>query len=454
MNLFKNALLWAFSASLLSFGVAEAASDQKSSNQLDIDDGENALRGFINSKRKIPLKNKVNNLKISGEMHTEWGYQTERLDGDILNTFTYQQDQADPSTGAVFLKDDKILIGRHYPSLRFDLFVDWDYKNMYVRTDVRFDNGMGVDDTKWLPRIDDGGYHGSGIKNGLNLKQAYVGYEVFKCGTDRLIVELGRRGNLYKVFESEIAFNARFDGIFLEYTSQRGNVGNWYVDLAGLVVDSVSNHFSWGTEVGIEDILKSGWDAAYTFVDWHKSGQNRFFVENPQGFRFKVSQWRLKWFKDDFMGKGRSIQLFGAFLMNHTPSKVTNIDLFPFNSSVYLAQKRKIGRKNTGAYVGVQYGEVMHEGDWFVKGVVAYLEAQAIPDNDVRNIGTGNALGETFTAFGRGNTNWKGFYLRTGYALTENFVVEAGLDRSWAIDASIAGSRSYTRWVVETTYSF
>jgi hypothetical protein len=140
--------------------------------------------------------------------------------------------------------------------------------------------------------------------------------------------------------------------------------------------------------------------------------------------------------------------------MNHTPSKKTTVDLFPADSRAYLGVTKRIGRKNTGGYAGLQYGEVIHEGDWYLKGVAAYLEAQCIPDDDVRCIGTGNALGETFTAFGRGNTNWKGFYLKAGYALTENFVIETEFDRSWAIDASIAGSRNYTRWSIETTYSF
>lgn len=432
-----------------------ALSDQKTSAQLDIDDGENALRNFINSKRKIPLKAKSNNLKISADLHVEWGYQTERLNGEILETFTYQQAQADIGGGGVVeVPGQQELIGRHYPRLKFDLFVDWDYKNMWVRTDIRFDNGMGVDDNDWNQDIDAGGYHGSGRKNGLNLKQAYVGYELFQSGGDRLIIELGRRGNLNKVFESELAFDSRFDGIFLEYSSNRGNIGQWYGQLAGFVVDSIANQFAWATEVGIDGIMGSGFDFAYTFVDWHKKGKNRYFIRNPQGFRFKVSQWRMKWYSEDFLCQGIPLEVFGAFLMNHIPSKVTNVDRFAFNAKQYEAVKKRIGRQNTGAYAGLQYGYIMHEGSWYVRGVAAYLEAQCIPDDDVKMIGTGNALGESFTAFGRGNTNWKGYTFKAGYALTENFVLETEYDHSWAIDAGIAGSRSYTRWLVETTYSF
>jgi hypothetical protein len=446
-------LLVGFLLSTVSTSI-EGLADLKTATQNDIDDGEDMLRDFINSKRKIPLKAKANNLKISGDLSVEWAYQNERLNGDVLRTFTYQQPEAQSSGGFVEVDGNRVVIGWHYPRLKFDLYVDWDYKNMWVRTDIRFDNGMGVDDNEWNQKIDPGGYHGSGKREGLNLKQAYIGYELYKCGGHRFIIELGRRGNLYKVFESEIAFDSRLDGIFLEYSSDMGKKGSWYAQCAGFVVDSLANQFSWAAEVGLERILGSGFDLAYTFVDWHKRGKNRYFEPNPQGFRFKVSQWRINWYRDNFLGKGMSLKLYGAFLMNHIPSKVTNVDRFPFDAKRYEAILKRIGRQNTGGYAGIKYGDIIHEGDWYVSGMAAYLEAQCIPDNDVRCIGTGNALKESFTAFGRGNTNWKGYTMRGGYALTENFVIQTQYDRSWAIDASIAGSRNYTRWLVETTYSF
>ncbi len=83
----------------------------------------------------------------------------------------------------------------------------------------------------------------------------------------------------------------------------------------------------------------------------------------------------------------------------------------------------------------------------------AYCEAQVIPDNDVRNIGTGNAQRESMTAFGRGNTNWKGYCFKLAYAITDNLVLESAYNRSWNIK-NIDGTHSYSRYTMETTYSY
>jgi hypothetical protein len=139
--------------------------------------------------------------------------------------------------------------------------------------------------------------------------------------------------------------------------------------------------------------------------------------------------------------------------MNHTPARYTFVNVNP-NPALYTAEKKKIGTQNLGGFVNVQYREIEHEGDWFASALVGFCQAQCIPDNDVRNIGTGNFLHESMTAYGRGNTNWKGYSVKVGYALTDNWVVESQYNHSWSIKNNIAGSHGYSIYTLESIYSF
>lgn len=412
---------------------------------------EDALLDFINGKRYIPLAGKSENLTISGEVHFEWNYQKERLMGKDLRVYTFRE--FEEWTDEIFEPRDRIMIGHNDFDVQLDFFMDWKGEHTWARSHLRYDNSAGVSDNGLDELIDPEGYHGSGSVDNLALREAYMGYEIFNCRDNRMTVELGRRGQLYKVFYSEIAYSSRLDGIILKFASKNGAnlVEDWYITGAAFVVDERCNHFAWATEFGLNNILDSGVDFKYSYVDWHKRGKNRYFVKNPLGFRFKVSQWSLFYeFSPNWLG-GYPIALSGGFLMNHIPAKYVYINTAgPVN---YTPLKKKIGNQNLGGFVNIQFNEIEHEGDWYASALVGFCQAQAIPDNDVRNIGTGNFLHESMTAFGRGNTNWKGYCLRAGYAMTDNWVIETQYNHSWNIK-NIAGTRSYMRYTMESIYSF
>lgn len=411
-----------------------------------------ALRDFINSKRKISLKDKSSNLHISGEVHFEWNHYTERVNGQDVRVFTFREETVE--NDEVFLIGDTLKIGRNDFDVQFDLFIDWEMDKTYARAHVRYDESAGVDDNGQDQQIDPQGYHGSGSCDNLCLKEAYIGYEIFKCGDQRAYIELGRRGNLYKVFWSELEFSSRLDGIFGKYTGKIGRYADWYISGAGFIIDERADHYAWAAEFGLDNILDTGLDFRYSYIDWVLWGRNRYFVRHPLGFRFRVSQVGLIYHVNPDLLCGNPMQVFGAFLVNHTPSKRTFIDELPPEDPDYLPKEVRIGRQNIGWFAGVQFREIHGEGDWMVKGLVAYCEAQVIPDNDVRNIGTGNFLRDSFTSDGRGNVNWQGYAVKGAYAITDNLVIETGYDHSWSIDNSIVGTHSFTRYMLETTYFF
>jgi hypothetical protein len=425
--------------------------DGKTFFQQEIEESDaEVLLNFINSKRNIPLEDKSSKLSISGEVHFEWNYQTEKINGRNIRVFTFKQ--PDSLNDTIFERGDVIAVGHNDFDAEFDLFVDWKSDRTWARSHIRFDNSSGVIDNGWDEQIDPEGYTGSGQVDNLALREAYVGYEIFKANDQRFIVEFGRRGNIYKAFYSELQFSSRMDGIVFKYTSKTGNCfADWYATLAGFVVDERATHFAWAAEVGLDNILGTGLDLKYSYIDWEKRGLNRYFVRNPLGFRFKVSQISALY---DFTPKclDHTIYLSGALLMNHISPGYTFINV---NESPkdYSRQRVNIGKQNRGGFINIQYRDIDHEGDWLVSSLIGYCEALCIPDNDVRNIGTGNALRESMTAFGRGNTNWKGYFIRFAYALTDNLVIESSYNRSWNI-INIDGTRSYSRYTMETSYSF
>jgi hypothetical protein len=452
MNLLKKLFLVTAVMSLGTVAIYADNPDGKTVFEREIEENNENLLNFINSKRTIPLADKSKNLSVAGEVHFEWNYQTEKIKGKNVRVFTFREPEAWDEE--VFITNDTIAIGRSDFDVQLDIFVDWKSDRTWARSHLRYDNSSGVSDNGVDQQIDPQGYHGSGSINSLALREAYIGYEIFKNDNERLTIELGRRGNIYKAFYSEIQFSSRLDGVILKLASKRGGhvFADWYITLAGLVVDERATQYAYVTEIGLGNILDSGIDFKYSFIDWQKNGGNRFFRKNPLGFRYKVSQVSLLYSFAPSWSDGQEISLAAAFLMNHIPARYTYININP-NPGGYYGKKVKIGTQNLGCFVNIKYREIAHEGDWFVSGLAGFCQAQCIPDNDVRNIGTGNALHESMTSDGRGNTNWKGYCLTAGYAITDNLVLETQYNHSWNA-INISGSQGFSRFTMETTYSF
>lgn len=427
-------------------GLVADEHDGMSRFQQDLNENDfQAVKDFVQSKRITPLADKIYNLTISGDVRTDWRYITEKLRGEQIRGGDGVFVVREPETinGEIYETGERLPLSNNVFDVQFNLYLDYVADRTWAVAHLVFDNSMGVDDNGLDCSIDPQGYHGSGSADNLNLVKAYFGYNFFCCNDTRLDVELGRLGYLYDVFDSQIQFLSRFDGILFTFQTELECVGPFYAKVGGFVVDERVNHFGWAAEVGFLNICDTGIDFKYSFVEWKKRGENRCFVRDPIGFRFMNSQWQLTYnFVPQFVNV--PTQIYGGFLINHNPASYTNDN----------SEEVSVLGQNKGCYVGFTVGEVCKEGDWSFQALYAYVPAHAMPDNDVRKIGTGNALLNSFTADATGNVNFKGFQLAFLYAVTDNLLVNSLFDYSRAIHKSIGGSHEYAQYKLEAIYAF
>lgn len=458
MKLLKYLLTFALIAGFFAVNGLYAADEQDNSrfeeelNERDFD----ALRDYLRTKRALNIEESTSTLTISGDVRTEWRHMNETCKGMRLR-----------GKGAT---QRGLPVSRNDLDIEFNLRFDYICDKAWASSNVRFDCSGGVDDnnhpckpcdnikTKGSCRDealectgDCEGFHGSGNCVGLCLKKAYFGYELYSCGDSRFFFELGRRGNLYNVFDSNIQFLSRFDGLLLKYEDTWESVADWYVTAAGFLIDERVNHFGWVTEIGFLNIGDTGLDFKYSLIDWQKRhGINRCFVRNPIGFRFLNSQFTTIYnLNPEWMG--RPVKIYGAVLVNHAANDLNE------RENLSEEQRKAIphGRQNLGWYTGILIGKVRKEGDWALEIQYQYVQANAMPDGDVGGIGRGNVLDESFTTCSlRGNTNFKGWRVQGLYAFTDNLSLDTILEWSQAIDDRIGGAHTYSKFEMEAIYAF
>lgn len=438
----------------------------------------NALQEYIATKRNVELKEKINNLKISGDIRSEWRHLAERglKPKTLPGVGVFSQD--------LFLSDGpfKSLRGRHKVDpytintgiplglpiskndfdVEFNLYFKYEYGRAYAVAHLQFDNACGVSDNGWLNFDEDpAGYHGSGSSREINLKRAYWGYNIYEgCGT-RFDIEVGRH-KLYDIFESEVQYGSRMDGIALYYSGSHEGIGEWYWTLAGWVVDERVNHFAYGSEVGFMNIMDQGFDVQYSFVNWNKYGKNRFFVRNPNGFRFKTSQLTLTYHLNPEWICGKKAEIFGAVLYNGDGRHTANLFRGVFDKTtgetfieeIPIRHHRRKNRERWGWYVGFLVGKVEKEGDWSFEVQYQYISAYVFPDNDENGMGRGNVLEESITYQQRSNVNYKGWKFQGLYALTDNLTIDSKLEFTRAVDKTIGGPHHYSSFEIEAIYAF
>lgn len=471
MKFLKHLLTLAVVAS--SFATIGLYADEQDGSRFDEELNErdfDALRDYLKSKRVADIEENTSTLTISGDVRTEYRHLNESCKGQRLRGVPFR-------SGA----NGGRAVSRNDFDIEFNLRFDYVTDKTWASAHVRYDNSAGVDDNGHPCSPDNDpikgccgdqarncigdpkGFHGSGNCDDLCLKRAYMGYELYSCGNSRMFFELGRRGNLYNVFDSNIQFLSRFDGLFLKYEDKWEAVGDFYVQAAGFVVDERVNHFAWAAETGLLNIGGRGIDLKYSLVNWEKHGRNRCGARDPVGFRFINSQVTAAYNIDtacysDYLPKCfiKKATFYGAFLVNHA---ARNLKTYKFvgldvkKEPVYDPTSH--GKQNIGWYAGVLFGKVRKEGDWAIEIQYQSVQAQAVPDDDVAGICRGNILDESFTTCSyRGNTNYKGWRIQGLYAFTDNLTLDSIIEWSKAENDKIGGAHTYGKMELEAIYAF
>lgn len=409
------------------------ADDQETAKDKQLKERDfEALREFLKTKEKMDLEDKRSDLSISGDVRFEWQHITET-----------QNDRRLRGPGAPRIRG--LPISRDDFDVEFNLKFDYEYKRAWAAAHLQFDNGAGTGELDYSCLDTPGACFGSGDKNRLNLKRAYMGYNVWECGDSRFDIEIGRR-KLFDLFDSVIQFDSRFDGIALEWTANKLAYGDFYWYLAGFLVDERVEHFAYATELGLQNILDTGIYIKYSYIDWVKHGRNRCGLKRPRGWLFRNSQVTVGQFLDFcILGKKRPVEIYGAFLVNHAAG-----DLF-----LPLKHFKNVGKQNIGWYVGVLVGKIKKEGDWSFEVDYEYVEAQAVSDCDVAGIGRGNIRNNSLVQpVRRGNANYKGINFEYLYAITDNLMIDTQIKFSTAVDSEIGGPHRYSNFEVEAIYAF
>lgn len=405
-----------------------------------------ALRNFLNTKREEPLKEKTTDLAISGDVRFEYRHMNETLHGIRLRGHKRKN----------FFSGTPI--SRNDFDCEFNLKFDYIMERTWAVAHLQYDNSAGVDSEEFDCEDDPHGWFGSGNCDNICLRKAFMGYNLLDEECGRMDIELGRRGNLYHVFDSRVQFLSRFDGVLLKWAGKSEFADEWFLKLAGFVVDERITKLAWVTEFGLFNIADSGFDVKYSFIDWgnHKNrcvkhpAQCGFLyneLNKAKAYQFAVSQWTLAYNFDPELFCGQPAKLFGAFLMNHR---------WP---NFHKRNGRIIRHTNLAGYAGLTVGEVHKEGDWAVEIQYQVVGATAVPGQDMSGIGTGNVYDFTLTRdHGVGkyvdNTNFRGWRVEGLYALTDNITLDTILEGSHVLNKDIGGEHTYNKVEVEAIYAF
>lgn len=406
-----------------------------------------ALYDYINTKRTINVEEKASNLTISGDVRSDWRNIRERENHLNLR-------------GGDALDKKGFLRGQNDFDIALNLRLDYVCKRAWVVAHLQFDNNAGIcvnhcdspiiDITEFVNgqeiivgRVD--ALHGSGTGCDLDLKKAYFGYNLWCDGDTRLDIEIGRR-RLYQIFESNVQFLSRFDGVFLKYDTSF-DYADYYLHFGAFVVDYTCNHYAWVVETAFENIVNTGLDFKYSFINWEKNGKNFRQVRDPLGAQFLVSQFTVHYNLDkDWLCM--PAQIFAAILVNHDAKNKVYYDIL---DEGLIALE---GKKNLAWYAGFKIGEVVKANDWAFNVQYQWVQAFAIPDDDVSGIGNGNCLRHNLLLDHVGNTNFKGWRIEALYALTDNLSIDSRLEWSSWLDKVVSGDHSFSQFKVEIIYAF
>jgi hypothetical protein len=394
---------------------------------IDITDQEiEALRDWINTKRLVTVKELGGQLSISGDVHAELQSTTEVKNGER---------QRGPGTGTPSNAYD----------VEFNVNIDYRTENTWAAARIRFDNNAGTVNE----------LVGSGTNNKLKVDRAYFGYRVMDRDRHTMEVELGRRSNLFVLFDSKLQFLSNFDGVNFKDSYSLENIGDLYYQVGAFLVNERKNQAAYAGEVGLQNIGGTGFYTKYSLIDWDTKDVEKI----PEQFHFIVSQFILG-YKFIPVVLDKVILIYTAGLYNHRAR--------PLAVSAHK-------KANFGGYLGFTVGQLKMAGDWSLEANYQVLAAQCVPDFDVSGIGTGNNADNGFYYHknkevetcgckekmapntrkqAEGNVNYRGFKINLQYLLSNNLNILQEWQQSITLDKKIGPFRRYKQYEIDFIYLF
>lgn len=480
-KLYLNAIIAAICLTM-TISAAEETVEREFSHEIDLEERDfKALHDWILTKIDTSIKDKIQHLKVTGDIHFEWQHENEKVDGIRVRGAGMKKfhdedlDDHDHNRYVPRVPDRRCLpISRDTfdveANLYFAYFTRKDPAWAFIH--LQFDNSAGIGDhecncrsQRCLPCQNNvgingslckhGRLHGSGIADALNLKRAYMGYNVYKSEDARFDVEIGRF-KMYDIFESEIEFLSRFDGIVFKYEASEDWVDDWYTYLGAFVIDERMNQFGYVGEIGFLGIAGTGFDLQYSLIDWKTvpgRGPDRCGIKPAREFNYLISQIAPAYRIDKKYTCGIPMEVYSAFLINHLGKYARSAPCLDDDGGVCgcdFKSSRHKGSENLGWYIGLTVNEVKKAGDWAIDIQYQWVQRNAIPYDDQSGIGIGNALDGNCCYIP--TVGYKGFIIETLYGLTDNLTIDTSFEASTANEPGV--HHTYSKFELETVFAF
>jgi hypothetical protein len=388
-------------------------------DSVSADRGMESIHKFVDARSNVELRNKLVDFTLCGDLRLRTQHFNEKVGG----TDVRGSDTAYPSS---------------VHQAEFNLLVDYETSKTWASVLMRFKNDFGSE-------------HLSGTMDKVSMKKALAGYRVYEEGNSCFSIRAGRDSG-YAMFDSRVQFDSNFDGIWARYEDSFAGICDTYVDFGPLVVSDIVDHYAWVAETGFTDLAGTGAFFKYSFINWSKDSKTiNLSTDLPEN---KSPYWQFR--NHQVLGGyilnpeivGAPVKFYGAYGVN------TDAD-----ANVTLDSTKITGGKKANKfwYAGITTGDILKSG-WAVDLCYQAVGAQAVPDIDISGISNGNVQGNKFydattkSALGRGN--YKGWALKSGYALTENMVLGFEYENSRAKDTAIGGQHKYSKAQVEAIYAF
>lgn len=281
--------------------------------------------------------------------------------------------------------------------------------------------------------------YGSGSYNEISLRKCYAGYNFWEQGTSRFDMEVGRR-RLYDVFDSRVQFWSNFDSVLARFTGSYEGITDLSLKAAAFVVDYTVNHYGYVGELGLLNLFDSGFDVKYSLIDWDTLHRpNRYERHHALGTRFCNSQVQALYTLSPDLVRMKT-SLYAAYLHNHA-AKATG----------WTHHKKA----DDGYYVGARIGEALRKGDYSLEFFYQWVQAQAVPEWDVSTSGRDNPRGVSFyNRRSGGRANYRGWRVEAFYVLTDNWTLNAHLDKIRELDHKIGGQHRSWEFYFGAIFTF